>query len=219
MRKREVSDSWIQAIVVRPGFAIAGALLWESRSGHGLVILVPVLAVTVYRALRRRKQEAHRLKYRAAFVTTIACLVFLLRPPAPDRVPNDLAELLLQKWLETPRATVYFVSVDGQDPGEELSRRLRATGARFKPRSNAMIGGIDYPESEDENPKYNFVKDRDTGMYGTILSVENLERPGLFTLEVDRGYLTGGLNAGGERSVVMYLFGWRIVGATGFWAA
>ena len=212
---------WILHLLVYPCVVLAATLAVELFGVPGLVILAPAVAVWTWTLVRFLRRDRRLIGPKLGFLALTVFAIMILRPASPGRLPNDLAEVLLRELLEDASDEIYYIEVDGQDPSPDLLRRLADLGVRLKPRSMAMIGGPDYPREEFARSISNNVKDRDTGEYGTVLSVGNLDRDRAYivSLTVDIGYYMGTLAAEGRRCLVMHLGRWRITGATMWWAS
>jgi len=223
VRTREpVLRHWVFFLVVYPCAVIAATVGVEQVGVTGLVVLVLFAIIWTSALLRCVWRSRWLIPRMLGFLGVIAVALLLLRPAVPDRIPDDLAEVLLRELLKDPYpGWVYFVEVDGKDASPDLLHRLADLGVRLKPGSKAMVGGRDYPREEYDISKRNSVKDRDSGEYGTLLSVAKLSREGSYvlSLSVDIGSHTGGLSGHGKRCLVLRLGGWKITGSTMIWVA
>jgi len=220
-RESAAAGSWLLSLLVLPAVVVAGTAGAECLGANGLVVLVPTLAVWAFLLVRGLRRNRARLGPKLGFLAVTALAILLLRPADPERISDDLAEVLLRELLETPRDRVYYVEVDGTDPSPALLRRLSDLGVRLKPGSKAMIGGRDYPGEEFDRASRDNVKGRDTGAYGTILRVGHLRRERSYilvpTVEIDASSYSGLLWGGGARYMVTYLGRWWITGTTEEW--
>lgn len=216
--RRPVFRHWCVFLAAYPCAVIAATAGAELVGVTGFLVLVLAALLWTSALIRYIWRSRWLVPRMLGFLGVTVVATLLLRPAVPASTPEDLAEILLRELLKNPSpGRVYFVEVDGKDASPELLERLADLGVRLKPGSKAMF---DYPEKEFDKAKWNHVKDRDTGKYGTLLRVGNLARDSyIFSLAVDIGSHTGGLNAYGTRCLVMNLGGWRITGSPMVWVA